>query len=72
MATSPPASPDVFAKARDHERLAMLAAAREADVLPYFRTNLYQGAIWYPPWVFGVKNREKWGIGEKTKKNWEW
>jgi 8-amino-7-oxononanoate synthase len=29
-------STDVFAKARDHERSAVLAAAREADVLPYF------------------------------------
>jgi 8-amino-7-oxononanoate synthase len=28
---------DVFAKVRDHERAALLAAAREADVLPYFR-----------------------------------
>ena len=27
---------DVFAKVRDHERSAVLAAAREADVLPYF------------------------------------
>jgi 8-amino-7-oxononanoate synthase len=29
-------SKDVFAKTRDHDRSAMLAAAREADVLPYF------------------------------------
>ncbi|MCW3068529.1 MAG: aminotransferase class I/II-fold pyridoxal phosphate-dependent enzyme [Solirubrobacterales bacterium] len=29
-------STDVFAKVRDHDRSAMLAAAREADVLPYF------------------------------------
>jgi 8-amino-7-oxononanoate synthase len=29
-------STDVFAKAREHERSAVLAAAREADVLPYF------------------------------------
>jgi len=29
-------STDVFAKAREHERAAVLAAAREADVLPYF------------------------------------
>jgi 8-amino-7-oxononanoate synthase len=28
---------DVFAKARDHERSEVLAAAREIDVLPYFR-----------------------------------
>ena len=28
---------DVFAKARTHERLEQLRAAREADVLPYFR-----------------------------------
>ncbi len=27
---------DVFAKVRDHERAELLAAAREADVLPYF------------------------------------
>jgi len=27
---------DVFAKVRDHDRSALLAAAREADVLPYF------------------------------------
>jgi 8-amino-7-oxononanoate synthase len=32
-----PAIPDVFAKARDNERIPLLAAAREADVLPYFR-----------------------------------
>jgi len=31
-------STDVFAKVRDHDRAALLAAAREADVLPYFRT----------------------------------
>src|SRR5437588_75832 len=29
-------STDVFAKVREHERAALLAAAREADVLPYF------------------------------------
>lgn len=29
---------DVFAKVRGHEREAQLRAAREADVLPYFRT----------------------------------
>ncbi|HEX4564501.1 MAG TPA: aminotransferase class I/II-fold pyridoxal phosphate-dependent enzyme [Solirubrobacteraceae bacterium] len=29
-------STDVFTKAREHERAAVLAAAREADVLPYF------------------------------------
>ena len=28
---------DVFAKVRGHERAAQLRAAREADVLPYFR-----------------------------------
>src|SRR5436190_470569 len=28
---------DVFAKARGHERAEQLRAAREADVLPYFR-----------------------------------
>ncbi len=38
MATPAQAGPDVFAKAREHERAAILAAAREADVLPYFRT----------------------------------
>src|SRR3954452_13141389 len=31
-------STDVFAKVRGHERAAILAAAREADVLPYFHT----------------------------------
>ncbi len=31
-----PASKDVFAKVRNHERAELLAAAREADVLPYF------------------------------------
>ncbi|HEX4467691.1 MAG TPA: aminotransferase class I/II-fold pyridoxal phosphate-dependent enzyme, partial [Solirubrobacteraceae bacterium] len=31
-----PTSIDVFAKVRDHERTELLAAAREADVLPYF------------------------------------
>ena len=31
-----PTSIDVFAKVRGHEREAILAAAREADVLPYF------------------------------------
>jgi 8-amino-7-oxononanoate synthase len=29
---------DVFQKARDHDRKAILDAAREADVVPYFRT----------------------------------
>jgi 8-amino-7-oxononanoate synthase len=32
-----PTSIDVFAKARDHERLEQLKAARELDALPYFR-----------------------------------
>jgi 8-amino-7-oxononanoate synthase len=32
-----PTSIDVFAKARSHERLAQLKAARELDALPYFR-----------------------------------
>jgi 8-amino-7-oxononanoate synthase len=36
MATVPQL-PDVFAKAREHDRLAILKAAREADVVPYFR-----------------------------------
>jgi 8-amino-7-oxononanoate synthase len=36
--TSPDGEParDVFAKVRDHERAELLAAAREADILPYF------------------------------------
>src|ERR1700760_2319963 len=29
---------DVFAKAREHERIAQLKAARELDSLPYFHT----------------------------------
>ena len=29
---------DVFAKARDNERVELLRAAREADIVPYFRT----------------------------------
>ncbi len=33
---SQPPPRDVFAKARHHERAELLAAAREADVLPYF------------------------------------
>jgi 8-amino-7-oxononanoate synthase len=33
----PETSIDVFAKARDHDRAELLRAAREADVLPYFR-----------------------------------
>jgi 8-amino-7-oxononanoate synthase len=32
-----PTSIDVFAKAREHERLEILKAAREADLMPYFR-----------------------------------
>lgn len=32
-----PTSVDVFAKARDFERLDLLNAARDADILPYFR-----------------------------------
>ncbi len=35
MPTTAPA--DLFAKARDHERVEQLAAAREHDLLPYFR-----------------------------------
>ena len=31
------ATPDVFEKARTHDRIAILEAAREADVVPYFR-----------------------------------
>ncbi len=34
----PETSTDIFAKARDSERIAQLRAAREADILPYFRT----------------------------------
>ena len=34
---SMPTSIDVFAKAREHERLEQLEAARELDALPYFR-----------------------------------
>ncbi len=30
-------SVDVFAKAREHERLEQLRAARELDLVPYFR-----------------------------------
>jgi hypothetical protein len=33
----PDTTTDVFHKARTHERLAQLVAAREADLLPYFR-----------------------------------
>src|SRR6516162_3127956 len=32
-----PTSVDVFAKAREHERIEQLQAARELDALPYFR-----------------------------------
>src|SRR3954467_8586371 len=35
----PETSIDVFAKARDNERVALLRAAREADIVPYFRTG---------------------------------
>jgi 8-amino-7-oxononanoate synthase len=34
----PETSIDVFAKARDSERVALLKAAQEADIVPYFRT----------------------------------
>jgi 8-amino-7-oxononanoate synthase len=34
----PETSIDVFAKARDNERVALLHAAREADIVPFFRT----------------------------------
>jgi 8-amino-7-oxononanoate synthase len=39
MAAAPymPTTVDVFAKARDHERAEILRAAREADVVPYWR-----------------------------------
>src|SRR5271154_6669556 len=33
-----PTSTDVFAKVRGHEREELLRAAREADLMPYFRT----------------------------------
>ncbi len=33
-----PTSTDVFAKVRGHEREQLLSAAREADLMPYFRT----------------------------------
>src|ERR1700737_192030 len=33
-----PTSIDVFAKVRGHEREELLRAAREADLMPYFRT----------------------------------
>src|ERR1700722_2899686 len=33
-----PTSTDVFAKVRGHDREQLLRAAREADLLPYFRT----------------------------------
>src|ERR1700753_243445 len=32
-----PTMTDVFAKAREHERVAQLRAAREIDMVPYFR-----------------------------------
>src|SRR3979409_1701405 len=32
-----PTTYDVFAKVRDHERSELLRAARDADILPYFR-----------------------------------
>jgi 8-amino-7-oxononanoate synthase len=34
----PETSIDVFAKARENDRVALLRAAREADIVPYFRT----------------------------------
>jgi len=37
MGAAMPTSIDVFAKAREHERLDQLRAARELDALPYFR-----------------------------------
>ena len=40
----PSTSIDVFAKARGHERAEQLRAAREADVLPYFRVLEGAGA----------------------------
>src|ERR687897_3538959 len=35
--TLPRAAPDVFEKARSHDRLEQLEAARQGDLLPYFR-----------------------------------
>jgi 8-amino-7-oxononanoate synthase len=32
-----PPIPDVFAKVRAHERMEILRAAREADIVPYWR-----------------------------------
>jgi 8-amino-7-oxononanoate synthase len=37
VSESTPAAADVFAKVRDHERAEQLAAAKEGDLLPYFR-----------------------------------
>src|SRR5436309_15940098 len=39
MAAAPymPTTVDVFAKPRDHERAEILHAAREADIVPYWR-----------------------------------
>jgi 8-amino-7-oxononanoate synthase len=37
MPTTAPGPVDVFDKARTHDRVEILAAAREADVVPYFR-----------------------------------
>ena len=42
--TCPRPAIDVFAKAREHERVEQLRAAREADIVPYFRTRRGPGA----------------------------
>ncbi|MEO7197221.1 MAG: aminotransferase class I/II-fold pyridoxal phosphate-dependent enzyme [Solirubrobacterales bacterium] len=37
LSTSPRIAADVFAKARDHDRLEQIELARQGDMLPYFR-----------------------------------
>ena len=37
VSTTPPIAVDVFAKARDHDRMEQLELARKGDMLPYFR-----------------------------------
>ena len=46
----PETSIDIFAKARDYERIALLRAAREADIVPYFRTVEGPGAARSSRW----------------------
>ena len=45
-----PTAIDVFAKARGHERAEQLRAAREADLLPYFRTLESPGRARWSRW----------------------